>query len=256
MRKQNLSHSVLPAIRRSWEEMRSQFPDVHQPIERHAEFCFSLIYRHPYPGVENMSSRHGSETDDDEEQVASAVATSSETAVGDSKTTKEEAIPRTMHGIAHVSRVALYVMAFYHLYRSQDLTISITQEDLKLLQIAALFHDSAREGDGIDYWDCESASLLYHYLMQLGVPEEKAIQFAEVIANKDMTSNYNKLVKDHDNVISWKNMPVQEKSIYMKLLHDADCLYFARSTTISNFLSRLLSKIFFRAKRCIRGINH
>ncbi|NNM58729.1 MAG: hypothetical protein HKM04_02835, partial [Legionellales bacterium] len=126
---------------------------LESEIGQHAAWAFSHIYQYDYP------NRKG--------QPASEIA-------------------RIAHGIQHTSRVALYVPVFVELYRrhGDEEAKKLTAEDIKLLQIAALFHDSARENDGEDLWDGESGVLLYFYLTRvLGVNKDKAKLIAEATAN-------------------------------------------------------------------------
>ena len=83
---------------------------------------------------------------------------------------------RSIHGSMHASRVAAYVKVL-HLFRQDqndpalnDLGLfathwgfSITQL-IHLTQIAALFHDSARLDEGVDYWDDQSADNCVQFL--------------------------------------------------------------------------------------------
>jgi len=56
-------------------------------------------------------------------------------------------IAREIHGIQHVSRAALYIPVLANLYRRYDdpEALKLTDEDIKFIQIAALFHDSMRQ---------------------------------------------------------------------------------------------------------------
>ena len=97
---------------------------------------------------------------------------------------------RYIHSILHASRAAIYIPALANLYRKfgDQEALAIANEDLKLIQIAALLHDSGREGDGVDMWDQDSGILTYKYLLKLGVAKEKAKLFAEAVTNKDTTT--------------------------------------------------------------------
>lgn len=98
-------------------------------------------------------------------------------------------IARPIHGIQHVSRVALYTNVFANLYLKHGNieAVSLTEENLLILQLGALFHDAAREDEGIDRWDDESAIFFYLYLTQvLDITHEKAKIFAEAVGNKDV----------------------------------------------------------------------
>lgn len=122
---------------------------------------------------------------------------------------------RSLHGISHVSRVAFYIPVLANLYRryehplavAREGNFALTDENIKLLQITALFHDSGRQGDGPDTkeWEAQSAKNLFHYLTEtLGVPKEKAQIFHDVIINKDVET--------------------PARNIFQKFLYDADGL--------------------------------
>lgn len=174
---------------------------IESPIEDHAAFVFRHIYSHPYPGNR----------------------------------------PRHCHGISHVGRAAAYVSVFANLYRKHgDVTAAtLTDHDIQLLQIAALFHDAAREDDGVDRWDEESAILLYVYLTQaLNVDKAKAVMISEATANKDSREqSTNRTISEAlDGQITWENTPPLPKNvyplprnIYQKIIHDVDCLDIIRA---------------------------
>ncbi len=169
--------------------------ELKSHISKHAKWLFQNIYSIPYPTQNPFKECQG--------------------------------IARLHHGIQHVSRAAMYVPILANLYRrwgDRD-ALNLNQEDIQLLQIAALFHDAAREDEGIDKWDNESALLLYYYLTQvLKVDETKAKLIAEATANKDANKSFVELVKNTQNEWEWKTTKSRPKNIYQKLIHDADCL--------------------------------
>lgn len=178
--------------------------DISAPISQHVNVLFEYVYGIPFP---QDSAKHKSMADE---------------------------IARFHHGIQHVTRAAYYLMVFANLYREygdKD-AIKLSDEDVKLLQIAVLFHDSARLDDGKDLWDGESAVLLYFYLRNtLNVSPEKAKLITEATANKDLleTGEVFEINETATGEITWKttisaNSDQREKNIYQKLLHDADCL--------------------------------
>lgn len=145
---------------------------------------------------------------------------------------------RPVHGIQHVCRVALLIPVFANLNRKHGdkEAEKLTEYDLKLLQIAALFHDSAREDDGVDKWDHESALLLYKYLTTvLSVDSTKAKQVVEAVANKDPNpaNGLFEIIEPEPGKIAWRfnkaNPEYPSRSIYQELLHDADCLDIIRA---------------------------
>jgi hypothetical protein len=152
---------------------------------------------------------------------------------------REEALARIYHGIEHVSRAAVYAKVFANLYRKHgDLEAeNLSEEDLKLIQIALIFHDSAREDENVDHWDHESAIFLYYYLTRvLGVDLKKAKFVAEATANKDPSpeKGYFTLFEHEDGEISWQftrneENSFPEKNIFQKIIHDCDCLDIIRA---------------------------
>jgi len=171
-------------------------PKLQDNISVHVKWVFEHIYAIPYP---YHSAREHPE------------------------------VPRYIHGIQHVGRVAYYVPVFANLFRKHgdNEALNLTQEDIHLLQIAALFHDAARENEGEDLWDHESAIMLYYYLTKiLRVNKTKAKLIAESMANKDkLEKGYFALNEDDKGGVTfeWGSHPPQ-KNIYQKIIHDADCL--------------------------------
>lgn len=166
-------------------------------IEEHAKYLFQHVYSIPYP-----------------------------------YTGYNDGIARGYHGIMHTSRAAIYVPVFANLYKKYDdpEMVLLSDEDIKLIQIAVLLHDAGREAEGVDHWDIESAEMVFQYLKKLNVPENKAILLAEAVANKDAETNnegetcYYKLNITPNQHI-WKPVDVTPpKNIYQKIVHDADCL--------------------------------
>lgn len=146
-----------------------------------------------------------------------------------------EGISRCYHGIAHVSRAAMYAVIFANLYRRHgDVeALALTNEELKLIQIALLFHDSAREGDDEDLWDHESATFLYCYLTRiLKLSTHTAKALAEAVANKDWVASEPYLVLfEMQGEVSWSLDKGEgfSRTIYHKLIHDSDCLDIIRA---------------------------
>lgn len=137
---------------------------------------------------------------------------------------------RPIHGVQHACRVAIYVVVFANLYRKYDFPLAreLTAQELELIQIAALFHDSGRQNDGVDRWDNDSATNAYHYLIKLGKDHHTAKRIAEVIANKDTYSNSRTchvLQRRHDGQVDWYKQALPsdyQRSMAQILLNDAD----------------------------------
>ena len=120
-------------------------------------------------------------------------------------------ITRVDHGIQHCSRVAMYAVAFANLYRrfGDKEALALTDEDLDLIKIAALFHDAGREGDGSDnlQWEQQGGTALYEYLILKGVNDKKAKLLAEAVVNKDFDGHtYYALLPDTKGNLAWQTV--------------------------------------------------
>lgn len=139
------------------------------PIEKHAKLLFPNFYSVPYPKKGESKAQETKKPEDQPEK-------------------KEDTLARVDHGIQHVARAAIYAPVFVNLYRLFDHPEAkeLTDENVKLIQIALLFHDAGREGEGKDEWDEDSAIMLYCYLTRvLNVAPLKAKLLAEAINSKD-----------------------------------------------------------------------
>ncbi len=122
-------------------------------------------------------------------------------------------IKRIKHGAMHVIRAALAVKIFVELYRQAENkeALKLAPEEIKMLQIALLFHDSQRESDvGADRheWELHAEVVCREYLLKLGFDEVKAKWIASSIPYKDSFG---------------------QKNIYQIIIHDADSLEVLRS---------------------------
>jgi hypothetical protein len=201
-------------------------PHWRSPIEQQAEFLFQAVYSKNYPKFNKPAWN------------------------------RVESLPRGVHGMTHACRVALYIEILSKLYRRYNLSEaeSVTIENMALLKIAALFHDAARLDDGEDLWDRESAFMCFHYLIKTGCDNQTAKMIAEVIANKDYEPGKFYYSLESSNKINTEIQVNEEgkckvsmgvyywhcqisshpKSIFQKILHDADCLDIIRATRTFN----------------------
>ena len=154
-------------------------------------------------------------------------------------TDPEDNLARFHHGIEHVARAALYARVFANLYskHGDEAAQNLTEEDIKLIQIALLFHDSAREDEGEDRWDHESALFLYCYLTRvLHLDPQVAKLCAEATANKDPSPEhgYFEIIENEEGELKWQFNTYEEgvippKNIFQKIIHDCDCLDIIRA---------------------------
>lgn len=81
-------------------------------------------------------------------------------------------VPRWCHGCMHVSRAAMEIHLMVAMYKKYDPTFALTKQDILLAQYLTIFHDSARQAEGVDVWDDLSAENARDYLAAMGFEEE------------------------------------------------------------------------------------
>jgi hypothetical protein len=91
-------------------------------------------------------------------------------------------IPRGIHGAMHSTRVTLFSLMLKELYAIAGKALSVPTH---LLAIAAGFHDAARQDEGKDYWDRQSAKLLEEYLINKKASSEEIAILTHALAEKD-----------------------------------------------------------------------
>ena len=116
-------------------------------------------------------------------------------------------IKRPYHGVQNAGRTAVWVKALIHLYQKHgdEQAAKIREEDIPLIQMAAIFDASARKNGGPHLWEHESAEACQHALMQDGVDTDTAQQVAASIKGKNRQMG-------------------EDKGILDKILHDAVAL--------------------------------
>lgn len=94
-------------------------------------------------------------------------------------------VERISHGAMHASRVAAYLPILVNFFKELGLPkeiFSVSGDDLTLLQIAALFHDCARQDDKQkDKWEKESAEKCRKFLEDYHIDHETAVRFSSYI---------------------------------------------------------------------------
>ncbi len=180
-------------------------PKFEEPTKIHSDFITKNFYKIPYP-----PKFEGGQSEE-----------------------------RLYHGPLHSSRACILVSIFANLFRKyQDSqSLSLSSDDLKFVEIAALFHDAGRKDDGLDMWDEDSGLMCYNYLIstfndsnisgdQLIELKSKAKRAAEAITNKDWSSQtdiYHEL-DINTQPLHWEPVSKQNKDLWATLVHEADCL--------------------------------
>lgn len=126
--------------------------------------------------------------------------------------------PREGHGCDHASRAAIIAASFAYLYKKYHPEgASLDVQDISLLQIIASGHDAARQTDGPDLFDEESAARTVEFLKGKGFDDESLTRLVpSSIAKKDAD-------------------PLDErnpKSLLAQIVQSADCAEFARGLLI------------------------
>jgi hypothetical protein len=121
---------------------------------------------------------------------------------------QETGVSRAKHGTAHASRTTLWVTMLANLANKKG--ASLSPEAIKRSACSASFHDAAREDEGVDHWDDQSADLLTAFLEESEVDPESINKMSEAVRCKD------KLLK------------FDRGSCEQSLLHDADTLEIMR----------------------------
>jgi hypothetical protein len=123
-----------------------------------------------------------------------------------------------VHSALHGARAAIFVEIFANIYRRLFKEFeNLSDEDIYKASIAALFHDSGREAEGIDVFEELSAQNARDYLFQCGFSEDFAEEVRQIVLHKDA--------------------PVSTKDPVAVLLHEADCIEYLR---LSHFDPRYL----------------
>lgn len=143
-------------------------------------------------------------------------------------------INRPHHGGLHVSSAALNLEMFIELYqkytpsylnelKTQDGS-SLNLETIKLLKLAAIYHDSANTNE-IEGDEKAHAENFKRDMLSLGFSLDIIEPIALAIEKKDGEAGKNKKASETK----------ETKNIYQKLIHDADCLDIIRVVAEGNF---------------------
>ena len=127
----------------------------------------------------------------------------------------EATIPRWTHGLMHATRASLLVRMVANMYNEHHPTIKVSEGEIVLAQFLAAYHDSARQAEGVDIWDDESAGNIYAQMNELGFSEQEIFECMGYLAQKDG--------------------PREGKHIISKLIQCADCLDIMRIYGSSGF---------------------
>lgn len=94
-------------------------------------------------------------------------------------------VPRWSHGCMHICRATMEINLIAQMYKKYDPSFSLTDKDILLAQYLTIFHDSARQAEGVDVWDDLSAENARNYLEAMGFEEDKINQAIDALKTKD-----------------------------------------------------------------------
>lgn len=147
----------------------------------------------------------------------------------------DAAIPlRINHGILHASAAMELISDIHDSYKNNygnyerilELIASHFEIEvatlLEYIQLAALFHDTGRKGDGIDLWDEISAQNCKKYMIEnLGVAENLADFISNTVRFKDSAKEF---LKAHSAISNKFDFKDNEIDIVRQLVNTADTL--------------------------------
>lgn len=81
--------------------------------------------------------------------------------------------PTGIHGRRHISRALIYANVLANVFREKG-----AQIDSYALHTATAFHDSGREGNGVDVWEKQSAEKAVAHMKQGGIDHHDYLNFA------------------------------------------------------------------------------
>jgi hypothetical protein len=155
-------------------------------VARDFQQCAVPLYRRPYPPRRGAFYGYRGDVRLTYDEYAAAVASGA-------------MVPRAIHGCMHAARVTLYAALLAQLHRRAGRIAG----DLHALQMAAAFHDAAREDEGRDRWDGASGALFGAWILERGGSQADAAAWSDWLASKDAP---------------------RARSLEHGILHDADAL--------------------------------
>ncbi|MDR1457000.1 MAG: HD domain-containing protein [Puniceicoccales bacterium] len=103
-----------------------------------------------------------------------------------------------IHGAGHAQRCAALAAALASRYEKIFQLPALTEEELIVLQITAMFHDSGRQGDGSDVWEEDSAQNAETFLRRAGFAESLCMRAGNAIRGEEQDDPLTILLGDAD----------------------------------------------------------
>lgn len=98
-----------------------------------------------------------------------------------------------IHGRLHISRAVIFSEFMSRFYDEIGADV-----DFSGIRYAIAFHDSGRQGNGIDLWESDSADMCYNYLASNNINEEYSYYVSRFIEKHGEWSIDKQIVQDSD----------------------------------------------------------
>ena len=164
-------------------------------------------------------------------------------------------IEREIHGAMHASRVAWSSMMLHKLcqqhyavaaeskFNSLLKYLDLKEDDvLCLIRYVALGHDAAREGDGYDRWEAESAEKIQHFFESHSIETEKAIILSKLASLKDKPKELTEFLQEQ----KLSSEAIEGLQYARVLISLSDCFDIIRCNRLFDFkyITQKLSEVF------------
>ena len=136
--------------------------------------------------------------------------------------------PESFHGRFHILRCLFLADFILKIYQDEGVTI-----DHDMVYFAILFHDIAREGNGFDEWEEESADTCLTFMKLNSFNEDYAFKTSQLILKKDLNSLEGQILYDVDVLDYNRFFPIG----FFDDLFDTSRLKFGSKHDVSGFRS-------------------
>ena len=134
--------------------------------------------------------------------------------------------PESFHGRFHILRCLFLADFIMKIYQEEGGTL-----DQDMVYFAILFHDIAREGNGFDEWEEESADTCLKFMMLNSFKVDYAFKTSQLILKNDLNSLEGQILCDVDVLDYNRFFPVG----YFDDLFDASRLKFGSKNDVSGY---------------------
>jgi hypothetical protein len=134
--------------------------------------------------------------------------------------------PESLHGRFHILRCLFLAEFVLRAYSEEGVEV-----DQDMVYLSVIFHDIAREGNGIDEWEDQSAYACFNFMILNSYDEYYAKQTSQLILKNDSLSIEEQVLYDVDVLDYHRFFP----SIFFEILFDDSKLKFGSINDVSSF---------------------